>query len=500
MRQPREARSGRARAASPRSSSCAYSRPRVGSWRSRRCSPMSPTRSESRRPAAGQIRTAAAVVAALRRARRRRGRDSRPAPRRCSRLASLLLVVGSLTSFVATVRVRAHCRAGLTGAASSILVAAGVAAAAAWSNDADRGRVVAWTLVGAPAAWVAAMPVIGVRRSDQLAARVRRAGRRGRWPPALLCAALRSRRARRSGAGLRDGPGRRQLCAAGRSARCSPTRRGAECSSTAGALFVESYGTSLAAVGLALGLGAAAYIPGTFVAQRVSPARSRPLLAAPGGSARRGRARVRHRSDGHGLVGDRLRRPLLPRPAPGRIWGAPSGSSSPPASMPRPCRSAPPRPRSAGSSAAGAGGAALSAGGYPAMAVVLCRALRRQRALLHTPGLGALTRPGRERPLARHALTRSGSGSRSPKARPEPATRSRTVDETSTSPCSARSFRPRATDDRDALEEIAPQLVLARVEAGAGRPAHRARERPSARTRSGSRAPGRRTWRRACRS
>jgi len=50
----------------------------------------------------------------------------------------------------------------LAGAASSIVMAAGVAAAAAWSDPGPRGRVVAWTLVGAPTAWVVTMPVIGV--------------------------------------------------------------------------------------------------------------------------------------------------------------------------------------------------------------------------------------------------------------------------------------------------------------------------------------------------
>src|SRR5215831_18193020 len=47
----------------------------------------------------------------------------------------------------------------------------------------------------------------------------------------------------------------------------------------AGALLVDSYGTSPTAVGIALGAGAAAYIPGTFVARSARARAARPLLA-----------------------------------------------------------------------------------------------------------------------------------------------------------------------------------------------------------------------------
>ena len=340
---------------------------------------------------AGQIRTVAAVVAAL--AALGVGVVStRVQLRTLLSVGIFLLVCGSVTSVAATSAFMLTAGQACAGAASSILVASGVAAAAAWTSDADRGRVVAWTLVGAPSAWVAVMPVIGLVGgiSWRLAFVV---------PVAVAVAAgVALRRApvaaaQQSGAGLRD-------------VLADATLRGWAISEVlayaawsgvlvyAGALFVESYGTSLAAVGLALGLGAAAYIPGTFVAQRVSPARSRPLLAAAGGSLAVGVLAfgiVRM-----GTVSSAIGFGVLcfvsgARTYLGSAVGLELAAGKHAASM---------SVRAAAAQVGwivgcGAGGAALSAGGYPAMAVVLS-AFFAGAALLHTPGLGALMRPARE--------------------------------------------------------------------------------------------------------
>ncbi len=229
--------------------------------------------------AAGQIRTAAAVVAAA-------AALAVGAVTARVRLPTVLsggialLVVGAAMSFVAPSVFVLIAGQALTGAASSILVAAGVAAAAAWSDDVDRGRVVAWALVGAPTAWVVAMPVIGVvgATSWRLA-----------FVVPIVTAAVAAVALRRAPVvpPPRSEPGLRMVLAdrALRGWAISEVSAYAAWSGVlvyCGALFVESYGSSLAVVGVSLGLGAAAYIPGTFVAQRIALTRGRPLLAATG--------------------------------------------------------------------------------------------------------------------------------------------------------------------------------------------------------------------------
>ena len=305
---------------------------------------MSPTSSESRRPGGTDPHLRRPLLRRGR-ARRRRGLDTRPLPTLLS-VGIVLLVVGAVTSFAAHVGFRAHGRAGLRRC--RVVDSRRV-------RRRSGGGLEQRCRSGPGCRLDARRSALGLgcghardrpRGSDELAARVRGAdGRRGGGG----CAASGAGRPRTA-----SGPG---------SAMSWPTRalRGWAISEVlayaawsgvlvyCGALFVESYGSSLAVVGLALGLGAAAYIPGTFVAQRVSPARSRPLLAAAGcyslsallafGIVRMGPASS---AIGFGAL-------CFARPGPGHIWGVPSGSTSQQASTPRPCRSAPPRPRSAGS-------------------------------------------------------------------------------------------------------------------------------------------------------
>jgi predicted MFS family arabinose efflux permease len=141
-------------------------------------------------------------------------------------------------------------------------------------------------------------------------------------------------------------------------------------------------------------VGAAAYIPGTFLAQRASAGHGRPLLAAAGGLLSVsvlafGAFRIGTISSAVGfgvlcfLSGART---YL-----GSAVGLELAAGKHAASM---------SVRAAAAQigwilGSGLGGAALSVGGYSALAVALS-ALFAGAALLHTPGLTVLMRPGRE--------------------------------------------------------------------------------------------------------
>ena len=297
---------------------------------------------------AGQIRTAAAVVAAL--AALAVGVVATRVHLRALLSAGiLLLVVGSLTSVAATSASVLTAGQACTGAASSILVASGVAAAAAWSSEADRGRIVAWTLVGAPSAWVAVMPVIGVlgATSWRLAFAV----------PVAAAVAAGDRSAPGAGGPLTAVWRRAPRCPGRRHAARLGDQRGARVRS------VERSAHLLRrAVRRVLRHIAGRRRPGARARSgRLHPRHVRRAAGLAGAQppAARGGRRDRSpwacsRSASFGWARSRRRSAsafCASCPARGRIWGAPSASSSQPASMPRPCRSAPLRPRSAGSSA-----------------------------------------------------------------------------------------------------------------------------------------------------
>ena len=145
---------------------------------------------------------------------------------------------------------------------------AGVAAAAAWSEPGRRNHVVARALAGPPAAWIVGMPVVGLTADVH-------------WRLVFLVLPLPAAVA----AGLLLLPRRRaeveqpQRVALREALRDEPFRRwaGAELLAMsawagtlvfAGALFVESYGTSLRATGVLLAAVAAAYLAGNTAAGR----------------------------------------------------------------------------------------------------------------------------------------------------------------------------------------------------------------------------------------
>jgi predicted MFS family arabinose efflux permease len=205
------------------------------------------------------VSAAAALVTALAVGRRGAG-----APLR--RLISggvALLVLGTLAAAsapslflmaIAQVPVGVGLGAVLTGA---------VAAADRWAAPDERTRVVAWTLVGQAAAWVAGMPLVGAVAA--------RAG----WRPALAAVPVVAGLA--ALVALRGAPAGRGSPASGGVAWTLHREAGrwalgeaiafSAWSGTlvyAGALFASSYGLGPAAVGLVLGAGAAAYFPGSF--------------------------------------------------------------------------------------------------------------------------------------------------------------------------------------------------------------------------------------------
>jgi MFS transporter, DHA1 family, inner membrane transport protein len=227
--------------------------------------------------AAGQVRTVAAVVAVS--TAILVGTAGRRAPRRMLLLGALALTAsGAATSAVAPSLLVLALGQCLIGAGSATVTAAGVAAAAEWSDERGRGRVVAWAIVGAPTAWVVTMPAIGALASVA-------------WRLAFVAPVL---AATTAAAMLRYAPGSTPAA----SAHAEPTgvrHRGLArwalgeilfssafggTLAYAGALLVDSYGTRPTALGLALGAGAAAYIPGTFAAKSSRVTAARPLLAA----------------------------------------------------------------------------------------------------------------------------------------------------------------------------------------------------------------------------
>ena len=170
------------------------------------------------------------------------------------------------------------------GAGVAIVLTAGVAAAADWSPAGRRSRVLAWTLLGQPAAWVAGMPIVGAVEAVDwrlcwvvvplasavvavLAVRARRPD-----PPATAAVAWRSLLRRGPVAGWAVGE---LLAFAGWGGTLV----------YAGALFVESHGLSPRDTGVLLGIAALAYFPGTLLARRHVETSPRALLIGLGVAA-----------------------------------------------------------------------------------------------------------------------------------------------------------------------------------------------------------------------
>jgi predicted MFS family arabinose efflux permease len=223
---------------------------------------------------AGQLRILAAPLAAV--VALAAGRMLvRRSPRALLAIGSALLAAGSLASAGApTFELLALAQVPMW-AGVAILIAAGVTATAAWSEPAERTKVVARALAGPPAAWIVGMPLIGVVAEVD-------------WRltfvalplPAALLAGLAL--ARRPGdvpiAGARSSPagilGRRDA----RRWALAELLASAAWAGTlvfSGALFTEVHGMSSAATGMALALVAAVYLVGNQWAGRAGGERTR---------------------------------------------------------------------------------------------------------------------------------------------------------------------------------------------------------------------------------
>ena len=226
--------------------------------------------------AAGQVRTVAAVVAVA--TAILTGTAGRQAPRRKLLIVALALTAsGAATSAVAPSIIVLGLGQCLIGAGSATVTAAGVAAAAEWSDERARGRVVAWAIVGAPTAWVVTMPLIGALAS--IAWRLAFVAPVAAAALAVMTLRHAPRNAADSAIDEVSGVPRRGLARWAAGEILFSSAFGGTLA-YAGALLVDSYGTSPGTVGLALGAGAAAYIPGTFAAKSVHGTAARPLLAA----------------------------------------------------------------------------------------------------------------------------------------------------------------------------------------------------------------------------
>ena len=178
------------------------------------------------------------------------------------------------------------------GAGLALVLGAGLAAAVEWSSPGDRPRVLSWTLLGQPGAWVAGMPVIGL---------VAGVDWRLAWavPFSAAIVALAGVRHRRA---VEQQPATREASSAARSIWRRPDvvgwALGELFAFTAwsgvlvyiGALLIESYDLSTGTTGLALGAAAAAYFPATLVARRYIVNHARPLLIGLGLTASVGTA------------------------------------------------------------------------------------------------------------------------------------------------------------------------------------------------------------------
>lgn len=165
----------------------------------------------------------------------------------------------------------------LLGASVAALLVGGTVAAAEWVPKEHRTRVLAWALVGPPAAWIVGMPLIGA---------IGEISWRWAWIALPLVAAVvagfavafrpASARAVRS----------ESLTTALRDPRTARWVTGELLATSAwvgtlvfsGALFTESYGATTAVTGIVLAAGAAAYVAGNVFFRRFMHCRAPVLL------------------------------------------------------------------------------------------------------------------------------------------------------------------------------------------------------------------------------
>jgi predicted MFS family arabinose efflux permease len=226
---------------------------------------------------AGQLRILAAPLAAV--LAIAAGRSLvRYSPRALLAVGSALLASGSAASALSPSFVWLALAQVPMWGGIALLLTAGVAAAASWSEPERRTRVVAHMFAGPPAAWIVGMPLIGfVAEVDWRLAFVALP-----FPAALLAALAAAGRPSdapipRAGSSLRGflrSPVPRRWALGELLATSAWVGTLVFC----GALLTEEYGMSTAATGVALAAVAVAYLAGNQWAGRGDPGRARSTM------------------------------------------------------------------------------------------------------------------------------------------------------------------------------------------------------------------------------
>jgi len=227
---------------------------------------------------AGQLRSVSGLVAGV--AAVSMGRLSSRVGLRELLIAGLLVLAGGslLSAAAPSFAVLALAQVAV-GAGAAIVLSGALAAAAEWSEPEGRARVLSWTLLGQPSAWIVGMPVIGLLGAVSW-----------RWgwvamPFLASAVALAAVASRQSDAHREPHEGTWRLLAENR--RVASWALGellawsawAGALVYAGALFVESYGVGTGTAGVLLGAAAVAYLPGNMIARRHVDAHARTLAA-----------------------------------------------------------------------------------------------------------------------------------------------------------------------------------------------------------------------------
>lgn len=195
---------------------------------------------------------------------------------------AVLVAVGSLASAVAPTFLLLAAAQAPIGVGVALVTTAGTVAAAEWVPDEHRTRVLSWALVGQPAAWIVGMPLVGAvgETSWRLGFVVLP------FAGALVAAAALLRRV--GDAPRTTEPVATRAAFANRDLRLWVSGELLANSAWAGtlvfsgALFVETYGVSLALTGFLLATAAAAYVAGNFAFRRMVGAHDRRRLVTLG--------------------------------------------------------------------------------------------------------------------------------------------------------------------------------------------------------------------------
>jgi predicted MFS family arabinose efflux permease len=226
---------------------------------------------------AGQLRTVAGLAAgisALLVARLGRRIDLRTLMLQ----AAALLAGGSLLSAVAPSFGLLALAQVPVGAGSGILLAAATTAVAEWVPEEDRKRVLSSALIGGPTAWVVGMPLLGVL--GELSWRYG-------WLALPLAGSVVTAAALRGRPKLPPQPRDVEILEALREPGFARWALGELLANAgwagtlvfAGAIFVQSYGTSLTVTGLVLAAAALAYVAGNLSLRRLADSADRRWLA-----------------------------------------------------------------------------------------------------------------------------------------------------------------------------------------------------------------------------